>query len=266
LATNVAVRDELWPLWVALWLLIYPPLGLDHRIVEWLNRHVAQTASGQLDLFHVPHLPAVASLDFPGGKLVVDDVCSGMRSSFALVGCSVLLAMGTRMRALPAACLIVAAVFWGYVWNVVCVICLAAVPLIVTQLELTVGWRQGVLEAAFFLAALGLVASTFALIRAVCVPLRIPVGERRPILRIWNWLVRARTARSTKTRTQSASGLSDSKAKSVGWTIAASSAWAIYLIIAGVQLTSRFGSSAASEQIESTRQMIRDQWIGENDV
>ena len=184
-------RRDLLPLWLALWLLIPPPVGLDGWLIQSMQRGVARDASQQLDLYGINHLPLGTTLAFPEKQLLVEEACSGIRSLFALVACTVLYALWMRIGILPVTTLLAGAFFSAYLANVLRVL-LIVVAYNSWAIDLSIGWPHELLGLVVFTIALGLMGSLAVLVRVLFARIPAPEWQSSRVVRAWNWLVAGR--------------------------------------------------------------------------
>jgi exosortase len=164
---------SLIPVWLLLWLVIPLPLGQDYRLIQDLQLVTAQLTSMVLDVFNVAHLLDGVVLVFPGKRLFVEQACSGIQSLFALLACTAVYVVWARRPLVPALLLLSSAVFWAVVANMVRV-ATVAFAFSANGMDLSAGWLHGLLGLVVFALALGLIASTDALLMFLIGPLHTP--------------------------------------------------------------------------------------------
>ncbi len=172
--------------WLLLWLVIRPPLGLDARLIGWLQQKTTGASSKLLDLMGVYHLPMGNVIRFPTRDLFVAEACSGIHSQLALIACAALFVVAVRRSGLHGLLLIAAAVFWAAVANIGRVM-LVAVTWTQLGVDLSTGWPHEVLGYLFVAAGFLLLLSTDQLLTACLSP--IPVEDPtavNPLTETWN--------------------------------------------------------------------------------
>lgn len=184
-------RRDVWPLWLAAWFVIPPPLGLDLQLIQWMQLGVAKMSSELLDVIGVMHLPLGATLALPEKHLLVEEACSGIRSLFALVACTLLYSLWARFGILRIVVLLVGACFTALLANVLRVVTIA-VAYDSLAVDLSMGWPHELLGFAVFAIALGLMASLTVLVRTVFSPIGVPDEYSSGVIQFWNWLVEGR--------------------------------------------------------------------------
>lgn len=158
------------PAWLALWLTIPLPLGLDVQLIQMLQRVATQWASGLLDLIGIRHVVSGVLLELPEKTFLVEEACSGIHSLFAALSCTVFYLVYTQRHFVRSAMLIASTVFWVLVTNVGRV---TTVTILGSRwnLPVTEGLTHALLGTVFFAACLGLILSTDRLL-LFCLPLR----------------------------------------------------------------------------------------------
>ena len=73
---------QVWPVWVATWLMIRPPLGLDQQLITRLQLWVSSIASLVLDTVGVIHVQEGNIIHLQKQPLFVAEACSGVNSLF----------------------------------------------------------------------------------------------------------------------------------------------------------------------------------------
>jgi exosortase len=180
------LKDVL-PAWAVLWLLIPLPYNWDVAVVQWLQPATYHLGSLLLDGIAVPHLFDGAALDFPDRRLLLANACRGAPSLFALLAWAGLFAAWRKMPLLPTSLLLVSAVFWAMLADILCVASIAVAYSTFT-FDLTEPVATGCLFAVVFAIAVGMIVSTesglFFLLRTV--PENLPTGDVNPVAWIWN--------------------------------------------------------------------------------
>jgi exosortase len=122
---GAALCRRLLPAWAFLWLFGLPPTSLDQRLMTGLQGLTARWSSNVLDVFGVWHVLAGNVIEVPGQRLLVEDACSGVHSLFAVLTCTLFLAIWLRYHWLRALLLLAMAVFWVLLANVARVVAVA---------------------------------------------------------------------------------------------------------------------------------------------
>jgi exosortase len=151
------------PAWVLLCLTIPPPLGLDEMLIARLQTAATSWSSRVLDLLGVFHAREGHVIRLADRRLLIEEACSGVHSLFAVLAGTTFLAIWARRSTGRTIALVVAAVGWvvlGNTLRIVAVTHLAAR----WQIDATTGWVHEALGVAVFALALGLTASTDALL------------------------------------------------------------------------------------------------------
>ena len=159
-----ALLRAMAPAWALLWLAIPPPLAMDERLIQALQPLTVRLSSPVLDALGIDHLPAGNVIELPGRVLFIEEACSGVRSLFAVVACAVFYVLWARKRVMPALLLLVAAVGWVVLANVLRVV-IVTCGLAFWNIDMTTGWRHELLGLTTFAIAVGLILSTDCLIR-----------------------------------------------------------------------------------------------------
>ncbi|MFV1968602.1 MAG: exosortase U [Pirellulaceae bacterium] len=174
---------HLIPAWILLWIAVPPPLGQDYDLIQDLQLLTARLTSMVLDVFSVAHLLEGIVLVFPGKRLFVEEACSGIQSLFALLACTAIYAVWARRPLIPALLLLCSAVFWAVVANMLRV-ATVALTFSTNGVDLSSGWPHQLLGLAVFALALGLIASTDALIMFLIGPIHAPPALVRVLSRV----------------------------------------------------------------------------------
>lgn len=154
---------EFWgrvaPCWLAAWLIVPPPVGLDGTVVLWLQGVATRWASAGLDVFGFRHLVAGNVVEAPGGNYFVEEACSGVNGLSAVLAAVALYSVWNRRGLVRTLFTLATAAFWVLVANAVRV---AGVVLLADRYDLPVleGAGHEVIGAVTFAGALLLTAST----------------------------------------------------------------------------------------------------------
>ncbi len=147
------------PLWFVLFFLIKIPLNLDVDLIFWLQGITSKMASRSLDFLGVNHYLAghnirIASLDF-----AVEEACSGIQSLFSLLAMTALILAYYRRTLVHSVLLLLLAVFWACMINVVRVVTLVT-AYERFNIDLTADRPHEMLGLVLFALAIGLMFSS----------------------------------------------------------------------------------------------------------
>lgn len=187
-------RDWL-PVWLVMWLIVPPPLGLDFRLISWLQSSTSRMASLLLDVLGILHLMEGHVLVLPGHRMLVDEACSGVNSVLVLLVLTALFVVSARRPLLWAALLLATSVAWAWAGNTLRVATIA-IAQAWWEVDLSTGWQHELLGYATISLALIWLASTDCLLMFVLWPIvlrkaDVPVFAQRSnrLTTIWNWCV-----------------------------------------------------------------------------
>jgi exosortase len=147
------------PAWAFLWVAVPPPLGLDAELVTRLQSVATRWSSAVLDLLDVYHVPEGNVLQVAGGRLLIGEACSGIRSLAVVLSCTLFLILRARRHWVRAVTLLLAATGWVLLGNVVRIVAVAYLGAR-WGIDVGEGWRHEAIGLVVLLAVLGLVAST----------------------------------------------------------------------------------------------------------
>jgi exosortase len=150
-------RDWL-PVWAILWLVIPPPLGWDLLFIQRLQLSTSRGASWILDAWGVQHLMEGNVLVVPGHRLLVDQACSGVNSTFVLLAATALFMVAYRRPLVWAGLMLLGSVVWSALSNIVRVVAVA-VAQTWYGLDWSSGWQHEVLGFGTLGFALGMLVS-----------------------------------------------------------------------------------------------------------
>ncbi len=176
---------RLLPAWALLWFTVRLPGSLDTLVRTKLQLLTSKASSLTLDLFGFDHLMEGTVLDFPNHRLFVDEACSGVQSLFAMLAFTAMYSVWARRPAVIAGLLMLSAVFWTGVMNIVRVSTIA-VAFEQWEVDLSSGWQHETLGMALFAVSLAMIASTDRLLQFFLNAIHDddnPMGQR------WDWLV-----------------------------------------------------------------------------
>jgi exosortase len=162
------------PVWLALWLTVPLPLGLDLQLIQMLQRVATQRASGLLDLVGIRHVVSGVLLELPEKTFLVEEACSGIHSLFAALSCTAFYLIYAQRHFVRSTLLIVSTVFWVLVTNVGRVTTVAILGSR-WNLPVTEGLTHAMLGTVFFAACLGLILSTDRML-LFFMPIRLDLG------------------------------------------------------------------------------------------
>lgn len=186
-ALAVGGRDlvrRVLPAWFLLGLAVPLPNELDSRLVTALQQATASGVSAALDALGTLHDLDGNVFEIAGRRVEVEEACSGVRSLFAVLACTIFWAAWNRLRPWQAAVLTALAPAWVLVGN-------AARVLVIAEfdgtwgLDFTKGVPHEVLGLCLFAAMLGLVWSTHHLLLFFSGPGPRPWRRRRGMPGAW---------------------------------------------------------------------------------
>ncbi|MEM6798449.1 MAG: exosortase U [Planctomycetota bacterium] len=180
--------------WLLLFLLIPPPLQLDARLIEALQRSSSRLASQTLDLIGANHLMDGNALVLPEKELFVDEACSGIVSVISIVACAAIYGVWRRRSGLHVLLQVAAAAGWATLMNVVRITAIALAE-VWGGLDWTVGTPHTLVAvAAFSISVVALVATDWllhALLAGIGARWAQMTGEPlrfgTPIVAVWDW-------------------------------------------------------------------------------
>lgn len=190
---------SLFYLSIPLWLCLRIPLGQDQLLTFKLQHITARTSSYILDYLRIPHQITGVVFDLPGGKLFVEEACSGVQSLFALLCIAFLLLAFNRRPIILFPVYAGAAIFSAGLFNIVRVTAIA-IAQERYKYNLAEGIPHEVLGYTCLIAAILLLASFDRLFRVVFFPLsdaENPLARQRipnPLKLLWNRTLTLRTA------------------------------------------------------------------------
>jgi exosortase len=179
---------------IAPWLCLRPPLSLDQKLTLYLQHLTARLSSYVLDLLAIPHHITGVVFDLTGGKLFVEEACSGVQSLFALLCIALLFLALNRRPILLAPFYVAAAIFSAGLLNLVRVTSIAVAQEWYST-DLTKGISHDALGYLCLVLAVLLLASFDRLFRVIFFPLSDdtnPLGMQRlpnPFKMLWNFLL-----------------------------------------------------------------------------
>ncbi|QDV73035.1 exosortase U [Botrimarina mediterranea] len=157
--------DAPFPLasWALAWLVLPPPLGLDHKLIGTLQRSSSWLAGKALDVMGVNHLMDGNALVLIDKTLFVDEACSGIVSAISIVTCAAMYAVWRRRGLAHGLLLMATAAGWSVLINVMRIVSIA-----LAHRWAGADWAEGLPHtmvgiAAFALSLLTLVATDWLL-------------------------------------------------------------------------------------------------------
>jgi exosortase len=151
--TDAATIRQFVPVWMLLWLVVPPPLQMDHVLALHLQRLASMIASAFLDLAGCNHVLTGNVIELPGQRFLVEEACSGIHSLFAMIALVAIFVVWQRRSLLPSLLLIAATPGWAVSVNAlrVCLVVLARDRL---DVDLASGAVHQILGIAVFLVGL----------------------------------------------------------------------------------------------------------------
>ena len=188
-------EGSLLPLWLLLVPLIRIPLNFDVTLISELQFFSAAFASNVLDVIGIANFtPGTVIQVVEQGqeagvkKFDVERACSGVQSLYTLIFCTLTVAVWLRRSIIAGILLVLSGVFWSIVMNGVrIVICVAAYYWF--DIDVYSGLRHEILGYVILLSAIGLIASTDALIAFIISPIQVGSESRNILAWCWNRLV-----------------------------------------------------------------------------
>lgn len=181
-AYGVALSQKLkvpFPLgpWLLLWLVLPPPLGLDSRLIEHLQRWSSVLASFALDAVGVNHLMDGNALVLPGKTLFVDEACSGIVSAVSIISCAAMYGVWRRRGLAKTLLLMGLSAGWAVLMNVVRITAIA-----LAQELAGWDWSEGVSHTAVGLVGFGFALLTVYTSDWLVNAVLAPIGDRWAML------------------------------------------------------------------------------------
>lgn len=187
--------------WMLLWLLIPPPLGLDRRLIESLQRISSGLSSQALDLLGVRHLMDGNTLLLADRQLFVDEACSGIVSVISVVTCAAIYGVWRQRATLHTLLLMAAAAGWAMLLNVVRITAIALAH-VFWGLDWAEGTAHTLLGLGMFSLSIVTLVATDWLLRAMlsevgprwAMQTAEPIRFGKPLVRLWDWLAQPEVA------------------------------------------------------------------------
>ena len=174
-----------------------PPFAYDSQVINWLQTVTTRVGSRLLNEFGFLHVREGNILEFPGKRFLVQEACSGVQSLFAVLFLASLIVCGYRRRFLHAALVLLSAVGFAGLMNVLR-ICAISVAWDAYGKDLSTGWQHDVLGYIALVSAAFLVFSADAFMNIVFYPVPDTPGSgvtllyRNPLIVFWNRVFRVK--------------------------------------------------------------------------
>jgi exosortase len=179
---------SLGTIWPPMLLLVRLPLNFDQRLTSSLQDLTSRVSSYVLDRAEVTHTRTGNIFDMAGGRLFVEDACSGVQSLFSLLFIAFFLVSWMRRSMVLLPVYALAGVFWAAVMNVVRVVVIALAQEWYAT-DLAHGWKHEVLGYFCLAVAGGMLFSTDRFLRVWFYPLPADATSTfNPLAAVWNWL------------------------------------------------------------------------------
>ena len=181
--------ESLVSIWPPMLLLVRLPLNLDQQLTSKLQGMTSRISSHLLDRMEVTHTLNGNIFDMPGGRLFVEDACSGVQSLFTLLFIAFFLVSWMKRSVILLPLYALSGIFWAAAMNVVRVVAIALAQEWYAM-DLAHGWKHEVLGYACLGLAGLMLFSTDRLLRVVFYPLPsdlIATAKFNPLTAVWNW-------------------------------------------------------------------------------
>ena len=178
-------------------LLLRIPLGFDLRLIAWMQSVTTQVASVVLHRFKYLHFRAGNVLELSDKTLLVEEACSGIQSLFTVLFLAAVIVVWNRRMFVHTVLLLLSAVFWAAVFNVLRVVGIA-VAWRQYNLDLTLEWQHSAWGYVVLLASILFLICTDVFLASLTspVPDEIPNGSfRNPLAMMWNHFFQHRLPR-----------------------------------------------------------------------
>lgn len=214
------------PVWALLVLLIRPPLNLDVQLIQRLQTETSRFASSVLEGLGVAHLMEGNVLMVPGREFMVEEACSGIHSVFALLTAAALYAVWARLPLIRAVPLILSAVVWACLTNLLRVIAIVFADAHF-QIDLTSGTAHEVTGFVMFFIAVLFLVLTEQFLQFLLGPIdddspaTKSMIEWNALARWWNVIARAPAVREIPAESEAPAGSDAGWSHSIGRSIGA---------------------------------------------
>jgi exosortase len=181
--------ESLVTIWPPMLLLVRLPLNLDQRLTSSLQALTSRISSHVLDRLEVTHTRTGNIFDMSGGRLFVEDACSGVQSLFSLLFIAFFLVAWMRRSSILLPIYALVGIFWAAVMNVVRVVVIALAQEWYA-LDFAHGWKHELLGYACLALAGLMLFSTDRFLRVWFYPLPSDVmvsATFNPLAALWNW-------------------------------------------------------------------------------
>ncbi len=179
----------LWGIWLLLWLLVPMPLGVDNRLITFLQRFSSRLSSAILELLGILHLMSGNVLQLPNKEFFVDEACSGIISVMSMIACAAIYAVWKNRSFAHLVALVLMGVTWALVLNVLR-ICLIAAIYHFFDIDLSSGAIHEALGLSLFLLMFLALVSSDYLLTLLLAPIDTTslggTGRDNLLVRFWN--------------------------------------------------------------------------------
>ena len=164
--------------WLLLWFIVPPPFGMDRMLILNLQSFTASWGSKVLDYVNVYHVMAGNVVEISGQRLLVEESCAGINSLISVLAVTGFYLFLVKRGWVRATLLVMAAVGWVLVGNVVRVVLVAWLQT-AWNYNVASGWRHEALGMGMFVLALLLVWSTDRFLAFVVQPTLSATPKRK---------------------------------------------------------------------------------------
>ena len=201
---------SLFPLWLLLVPLIRIPLNFDITLISQLQFVSAWFASNVLDFLGISNFTpgtviqiAREGVEQGVKRFDVERACSGVQSLYALLFCTLTVAVVSKRTLVTGFFLVLSGVFWSIVMNGVRIVIVVA-SFSWFDWDLYSKVPHEILGYAILLAAVGMIASTDAILGFATGPVGGATGPNNLFAKIWNRYVSGVEAESARQSQQEA--------------------------------------------------------------
>ncbi len=251
----------LWGIWMLLWLLVPLPLGLDNRLVRYLQHLSSQLSSTILDLFGILHLMSGNVLQLPAKKFFVDEACSGIISVMSMIACAAIFAVWKNRSFFHLVALVLAGLTWALVLNVFR-ICMIAIAYHFFDYDLSTGAVHLALGLVLFAIMFVALASTDKLLLLMLAPIDVKQlrksGQDNLLVSLWNRTNGNRTGgnRTARAKSNDTNDISNAAMGSTSQGMKTTAAWAVPFLILGVVQLIWLPSPNTAEAAQALQQAL----------
>ena len=222
----------LWGIWMLLWLLVPMPLGVDNRLITYLQQLSSKLSSAILELLGIMHLMSGNVLQLPNKEFFVDEACSGIISVMSMIACAAIYAVWKNRSFAHLIGLVLMGVTWALVLNVLR-ICLIAAIFHFFDIDLSHGPIHEALGLSLFLLMFLALVSTDYLLLLMFAPIETAslggTGRDNLLVRRWN-----RTKHSEPSTEDTEADLQAADPSPAWPRMATAITWALPFLILGV--------------------------------